>query len=380
MSVVRIVCYVIKTRCRESASPTGEDGGVFLAWINEVRRIKLLRVTAVGFFSIALVTGAILLLVHRGSGFPGTAGDSAARAPQSRGTAAKNPAWPYVRFSVVHNVLPQGLVGVSLSIHNGGLFAAGGYSGVQSVTDVRQVFPRQRLLAQLTIPTHDAASSWIGANLYLFGGGQATSYDTIVQVKPPGAAVVGQLAMPLSDAGMTPYAGGALLIGGHNGNAFADGAVLYTRAGPALRAKALFRLPVGLRYAGVAVSGKQLWILGGRTRSGMSREIYHYAPGFKRAEAVGRLPIAIDKAAAWAVPGYVLIAGGQTLAGVPQKTVYAFNELTRQVRVVGSLPSPMADMGYASDARGTYLVGGATAANLAELSRNLMVIYTTWFR
>ncbi len=348
--------------------------------MNEVRRIKLLRVTAVGFFSIALVTGAILLFAHRGSVFPGTAGASAARAPQPRGSLAKNPAWPYVRFSVVRNVLPQGLVGVSLSIHNGRLYAVGGYSGVQSVTDVRQVFPRQTLLAHLTIPTHDAASSWIGTNLYLFGGGQATSYDTIVQVKPPGAAVVGQLPMPLSDAGMAPYAGGALLIGGHNGNAFADRAVLYSRAGAALRARALFRLPVGLRYAGVAMSGKQLWILGGRTKNGMSREIFQYTPGAGQAKGVGRLPIAIDKAAAWAVPGYVLVAGGQTLAGVPQKNVYAFNELTKQVRVVGKLPSPLADMGYASDGRGTYLVGGATAANLAALSRNLMVIYTTWFR
>ena len=289
-------------------------------------------------------------------------------------------AWPYVRFAIVHNALPQGLVGVSLSIGRKGIFATGGYNGLQSVSDVQQVFPKQRLFARLTVPTHDAASGWIGSNLYVFGGGQAVSYNTIVQIEPPLSAVVDRLPTALSDAGMVPYAGGALLIGGHNGGTFSKEALLYTHQGSALRAKVLFRLPIGLRYAGIASTGKRLWIAGGRTASGMSREIYYFAPGLARAEAVGRLPIAIDKAAAWAVPGYVLIAGGQTLQGAPQKNVYAFNVLTRKIRIVGTLPTPLADMGYASNGQGAYVVGGATAPNLSALSRNLIVIYTTWFR
>ena len=287
-------------------------------------------------------------------------------------------AWPYVRFIVVRNVLPQGLVGVSLSIGGRkGIFAAGGYNGLQSVSDVRQVFPKQRLFAHLTVPTHDAASGWIGSDLYVFGGGQALSYSTIVRVQPSLSMVVDRLPTALSDAGMVPYAGGALLVGGHNGNIFSKEALLYTHQGPVLRARALFRLPAGLRYAGIASMGKRLWIAGGRTAVGMSRDIYYFAPGLTEARAVGRLPVAIDKAAAWAVPGYVLIAGGQTLQGAPQKNVYAFNILTRKIRVVGTLPTPLADMGYASNGQGAYMVGGATAANLSALSRNLVVIYTT---
>lgn len=382
MLVACILCYVIIARCLESQYPRAKTAG-FRLTVNGVQRIKTLRVTVVGAILVGLVSGAVLALTRTAAPFLHKVGRSAAYASQSRSAAAAAPrsaAWPYVRFSLVRNVLPQGLVGVSLSIHGNGIFAAGGYTGLQSVSDVRQVFPRQRLLAHLTIPTHDAASSWIGSNLYVFGGGQAVSYNTIVEIQPPRAAAVDRLPMALSDAGMAPYAGGALLIGGHNGSTFSSEAFLYTRRDAVLHAKALFRLPIGLRYAGVAPLGKRLWIAGGRTAGGMSRDIYYLAPGFKRAEAVGRLPIAIDKAAAWAVPGYVLIAGGQTLQGVPQKNVYAFNVLTHKIRVVGTLPTPLTDMGYASDGRGAYLVGGATAANLSSLSRNLIVIYTTWFR
>ncbi|MHB1628748.1 MAG: Kelch repeat-containing protein [Bacilli bacterium] len=368
--------------------------------------MKTRRVTTVVAMATAFLVATVLLFMRMETVIPGrtvniaagafaaadreftaprTGGSPDERAPAalrgSRNGVHTAAAWPYVRFAVVRNVLPQGLVGVSLSIGGRkGIFAAGGYNGLQSVSDVREVFPQQRLFARLTVPTHDAASCWIGSNLYVFGGGQALSYNTIVRIQPSLATVVDHLPTALSDAGMVPYAGGALLVGGHNGNTFSKEALLYTHQGPVLRARVLFRLPTGLRYAGLASMGKRLWIAGGRTAAGMSREIYYFAPGLAEARAVGRLPVAIDKAAAWAVPGYVLIAGGQTLQGVPQKNVYAFNMVTRQVRVVGTLPTPLADMGYVSNSRGTYLVGGATAANLSTLSRNLVVIYTTWFR
>lgn len=304
----------------------------------------------------------------------------AADAPDREARIQTVRAWPYVRFDVIQRALPQGLVGLSLSIDRGRVFAAGGYNGLQSVRGVRQLFPQRRLLARLTVPTHDAASAWIGSNLYVFGGGQAASTDRIVRIRPSQAAVVDRLQTPLSDAGMVPYANGGLLIGGHNGGAFSLEGLLYTARGPALHAKRLFRLPVGLRYAAVAPLGNRLWIAGGRTANGMSRTIYYYGPGLTQAEAVGRLPAAIDKAAAWAVPGFVLIAGGQTLQGAPQKDIYAFNVDTKKVRVVGTLPTPLTDMGYASSGRGTYLAGGATAANLSKMSRDLIVVYTTWFR
>ncbi|MHB1682331.1 MAG: Kelch repeat-containing protein [Bacilli bacterium] len=334
---------------------------------------------------LTLLIVSVFTLARMETVIPRRAGHSAVDASGIPSGVRTIAAWPYVRFAIVHNALPQGLVGVSLSIGRKGVFAAGGYNGLQSVSDVRQVFPKQRLFAHLTVPTHDAASGWIGSNLYVFGGGQAISYNTIVQIQPPLAAVVDRLPAALSDSGMVPYAGGALLIGGHNGNTFSKEALLYTRNGPVqqgsvLRSQVLFRLPTGLRYAGMAPLGKRLWIVGGRTAAGMSREIYYFAPGLAQAKAVGRLPVAIDKAAVWAVPGYVLIAGGQTLQGTPQKNVYAFNVLTSQIRVVGTLPTPLADMGYASNRQGAYLVGGATAANLSTLSRNLIVIYTTWFR
>ncbi|MHB1685717.1 MAG: Kelch repeat-containing protein, partial [Bacilli bacterium] len=321
--------------------------------------MKTRRVTAVVAIVIALFVVTVSVLVRMETVTSRKAGNSAVDASGVGSGVRTMAAWPHVRFAIVHNALPQGLVGVSLSIGRKGVFATGGYNGLQSVSDVRQVFPKQRLFAHLMIPTHDAASGWIGSNLYVFGGGQALSYNAIVRIQPSLAMVVDRLPTALSDAGMVPYAGGALLIGGHNGNTFSKEALLYTHQGPVLRAKVLFRLPIGLRYAGMAPLGKRLWIVGGRTAAGMSRNIYYYAPGFARARMVGRLPVAIDKAAAWAVPGYVLIAGGQTLQGAPQKNVYAFNVLTRKIRLVGTLPTPLTDMGYASNRQGAYLVGGA---------------------
>ncbi|MCL6634135.1 MAG: hypothetical protein K6T63_16145, partial [Alicyclobacillus herbarius] len=104
---------------------------------------------------------------------------------------------------------------------DGSLFVVGGYDGNISLTGVVKVWPKHGQLAELSVPTHDAAAGFIGPDLYVFGGGQSSSYNTVWRITNGHTTLVDRLPQPLSDASCVPYtwdnAKGLVLVGGYNG-------------------------------------------------------------------------------------------------------------------------------------------------------------------
>lgn len=291
--------------------------------------------------------------------------------------------WPKVHVSVIR-LSGAGLIGASLAVNSGGqVFASGGYSGIASTDLVEELLPAHKTVGRLLVPTHDAASGFLGSHLYVIGGGQYSSYNTIVQAGNP-STLAGTLAHPLSDASALAYSlggrPGLLIIGGYDGTVFHRQVLFLSLRRGRVHIQPAFEIPVGLRYTAVCRLGRNVYIVGGKTTTGKSRAIYLWSPSLNKVRRIGLLPAALDKAAAWSVPGYLMVAGGLGSHGHPHSQILAFSLQTKQVRVIGHLPFPLADMGYASTKQAVYLSGGMTSSSLSHLFSGLLVVDTTWFQ
>ena len=121
----------------------------------------------------------------------------------------------------------------------------------------------------MPIPQHDAQATTIGRYVYVFGGGQVSSYDHVLRYDPARGAVtqVGSLPTPASDVAVAALGATAYVVGGFTGVDPLDTIVAWTPSGPE---RAAAHLPAGLRYAATAVAGGRLVIAGGTVSGGVS--------------------------------------------------------------------------------------------------------------
>ena len=331
--------------------------------------------------SFAAVMGAVALMARE-------AAHLAAPAPPVRppGTHRARPAvlpWPRVTVAAAGR-LPASASGAALAQDSrGGLYQVGGFDGRTFASAVYELRPAVRTYARLPVALHDAAAGFLGGRLYVFGGGQSQSLNTVSAVRAGGSSVAGHMNRPLSDAVCLPFVlhrvRGLLLIGGYDGSAFHMEVPFISASGGRLRWRAAFRLPVGLRYASVARAGSTVYIAGGlRTTGAASRAVWAWRSPGGRPARIARLPHGLYQASAWSVPGYLLLAGGLNGAGTPERAIYAVNVRTGRVRRVGRLPYALADMGYSANARGAWLAGGI-AGRAQAVSNAIFRVYTTWY-
>ncbi|MDQ0191631.1 hypothetical protein JI721_03920 [Alicyclobacillus cycloheptanicus] len=204
--------------------------------------------------------------------------------------------------------------------------------------------------------------------MYVFGGGQSWSYDTIIRVRPGAAEIVGSLPNRLSDAVSIPYVyngqRGLLLIGGYDGKIFNRVAKFVSVQGRHLHWQTLFTLPEGLRYPAVASTNGKVFIAGGQTASGgLSDDVYVWSSGSNEVRHLATLPSALDKAAAFAAGSMsIVIAGGNRADGQPTDEILAMNVKTGAIKQVGKLPSALADMGYTQVGSVGYIAGGVLSS------------------
>lgn len=257
--------------------------------------------------------------------------------------------------------------GIALTHTSGQVMAVGGYTGVYSTSSVFEVYPSVKQTATLPQPTHDAAAGYINGHLYIFGGGQATSYPYVVRVTGSTSANIMNMAQPLSDAVAVPYTWkglhGLVVIGGYNGTVFNTVARFYTEASSGkLTSRPLFSLKVGVRYAGVTVVGQDIYVAGGLTASGaLSDGIYRFAPG-KGLQSIGHLAHPLQKAALFYWNSNLVVAGGYNTQGSAQNAIFDLNLASRKLRKIGNLPISLADMGYTQMGSHGFLVGGMGAS------------------
>lgn len=322
---------------------------------------------AVGTIAVgAIAVGVVLHSVHAAS----PPSPAATRGPK----AVQGLQWPKVTVTSPAS-LPIGKEGVALTSHQGQLISVGGYTGSYSTSSVFEVLPTVRQIATLPQPTHDAAAGYAGDNLYIFGGGQATSYQTLVRVSRGTASTVATLPHPLSDASAVSWseAGthGILVVGGYDGSNFNRDARFYAEnSAQQMVSHPAFTLPVGLRYAGVATDGQGVSIAGGLMPSGqLNSAVYRFVPnvGVKQ---IARLPVAVQKAAAFAWKSFVIVAGGYLQNGTPTNAIWAIHLPDGRTRLVGRLTTPLADMGYTQMGSFGYVLGGSSTQGMnAKLYR-----------
>jgi outer membrane protein assembly factor BamB len=225
-------------------------------------------------------------------------------------------------------------------------------------------------IASLVSPTHDAGGAVLAGRGLVFGGGSVASVS-VVQAFSPGArpAVIGRLPRPRSDLGSATAGGVAYVAGGYDGVTMAR-PVLATRDGRVFTAVA--SLPIAVRYAAVAVVGRDLWVFGGERHGAPVSAIQRVDLSARTATVAGHLPAPVGEATALVIDGHVYIAGGRTTGGVLTSRVLAFDPATVTAKVAAHLPAPAADSGGAVLGHTGYLLGGETpgaTAGVTELRR-----------
>jgi Kelch motif len=247
--------------------------------------------------------------------------------------------------------LPQVVSKASaVALPGGRLMVLGGEVGGGSTNSVLVGTPQHlRAAGRLPAPTHDAAAALLGSSIYLFGGGQSISVDTIDRVSAAGVArSAGHLDEPLSDLGAAVVGGKAYLVGGYTGSRYASAILRYDGGG---RTSTVARLPAGTRYAGVAVLGDRILVAGGLVPSGTSSSVYSVDPASGSVRRVATLPAPEAHAGMAALGNALYLVGGRQVLRI----------VGRSVTVAARLPVALSDPAVVALGGRIVIVGGGTS-------------------
>jgi hypothetical protein len=208
----------------------------------------------------------------------------------------------------------------------------------------------------LATPTHDACASALSGDVYLFGGGEQTSFDGIYRVPATGAAQqVGSLPAPASDVACATLGDTIYIVGGYTGQEPLT-TILAWRPGSSPRQ--VGTLPKPLRYAATAAVGADILIAGGTSGTAASSDIYAFDPPDGRVRALGRLPYPLTHAAGASLQGRLLVIGGRgEQQGSQRRGILAVSP-TGAVSVAGTLPLALSDVAAAESGGVVTLAGG----------------------
>jgi N-acetylneuraminic acid mutarotase len=133
------------------------------------------------------------------------------------------------------------------------------------------------------------------------------------------------------------------------------------------------RLPQPLRYAAVASLGKTLYIAGGSTPAGASRDVYAFDPATRSVSVAARLPRPTTHAAAAALGCCVYVLGGRSAqVGTPTSRIVEVRPGSSRTRSAGRLPTALSDLGAVTEGNRILAIGGravtGTVATVLALS------------
>jgi hypothetical protein len=267
----------------------------------------------------------------------------------------------------------QDSAAVSL-MHNGRLALLGGLDSSDTSTTTIAILTWGTAVSGGHLPEaqHDAQGANLDGNVYVFGGGQFSSYDHILRYEPGDERVslVGRLPRPASDVAVTAIGATAYIVGGYDGERALD-TILAWRPGetPAL----VGRLPAGLRYAAVAAVDSKVIIAGGSTETGTSRAILRFDPATGLVKQIGSLPSPLTHASAASLNGAVYVIGGRSsAAGAQTASILAIDPGDGRVRHAGTLARPLSDAAVAVVNGQIVLAGGqsttGTQSSIFELT------------
>lgn len=225
---------------------------------------------------------------------------------------------------------------------------------------------RSTALPPMRVPVHDTAGARLGSDVVVVGGGNAAEQDVVQRLHGGRWTVAGHLPRARSDLSIAEAGGRVVVLGGYDGTTTAESSILASTDG--VRWRSIGTLPVGVRYAASAVVDGRVLVFGGE-RAGVMRTEIQSVDASGHATVIGRLPVPLGHAMALTIGRRVLIAGGRTGADTITDRMWWFDPGDGAVSKAGRLPRPLADAGVATDADGSYLLGGESPADVASVVR-----------
>ena len=174
-----------------------------------------------------------------------------------------------------------------------GILVAGGLVGglFDCLDPRRSTRPPSGRSGQVAVaPGHDAAAALLGGAVDVFGGGQATSTNAVVPDRPRDGPLDGHLHLrraAVGPRGRRSSDRGSISSAGTPRGGVATAVLRYLGSG---RTAVAARLPVGLRYAGVAAIGNTIYVAGGLTPSGETTDVLAIVPSTGRVRRIATLP------------------------------------------------------------------------------------------
>jgi N-acetylneuraminic acid mutarotase len=167
-------------------------------------------------------------------------------------------------------------------------------------------------LGYLKLPTHDAAAGYFPNNVFVYGGGSFSIYNTIEQLNLLNGRVTiaGVLNQPRADLTSIKVNNYLYLIGGYNQNAY-QAQILVSSNGTSFSQVGL--LPVPVRYGAVAYSKGLIYVFGGIGISGAQVNVIQaFDIKSGTTKVIGYLPVPLSGAYAGSFNNTVFLTGGIT--------------------------------------------------------------------
>lgn len=318
------------------------------------RRPGLLRLSV-----LLLAVAGVVVLVTRSQGGP-SGGEQGGMPTTTDSNSAKSasPARLVARKSPQH--LPAPISGEVAVASRGGVLSIGGLDAstvsTSGVVELRPPDGKAQAAGSLAEPLHDAAAAAIAGKTLVFGGGSASTIDSVESLARRGtSSIVGHLPVPRSDLSAATVGGRAYVLGGYYGTA-PVGDVLQTGNGRSF--KRIASLPTPVRYAAVVPQGHVIYAFGGEIASGQDSDVIQALDVSRQsARVIGHLPQATSHASAVALGGRIYVLGGRS-GGTATDRILAFDPASKRISVEGRLPYPVMNAAAATVGGVGFLVGG----------------------
>jgi hypothetical protein len=210
-----------------------------------------------------------------------------------------------------------------------------------------------------TLPAQLSAAAVFaaGGEVFVVGGERkSTPGDEILQVSLATRKVVpaGRFTEPLAESGVVARNGAVYLVGGWTGEKYATAVIRFVPPG---QVTVVARLPEGVRAPAVALVGSRLFVAGGLTESGRSRQVFAVDTGSGNVRRLAKLPQAVDRAVLVVSGAKLYLLGGRSAPGRPVDAVVRIDPRTGRVSRAGRMPAPLAGATAVPFGRRTLVVG-----------------------